>query len=109
MSFSVCAPKNGALGTGWSDDTALRAPAIVVAGSYLGTISHTLTALHVLAGRNVNIAAVVVSESTTPGAALEDTVATIARFARPIEVIGVPRLTGAAQDHPAFQRIAALL
>jgi len=72
--------------------SALRIPVLVVTGSYLGTISHTLTALHVLAQRNLDIAGVVVSESTAPGASLDDTVATIARFAAPIDVIGLPRL-----------------
>ncbi len=43
--------------------SALRIPVLLVAGSYLGTISHTLTALHVLAQRNLDIAGVVVSES----------------------------------------------
>ena len=72
--------------------SALRIPVLLVAGSYLGTISHTLTALHVLAQRNLDIAGVVVSESLAPGASLDDTVATIARFAVPIDVIGMPRL-----------------
>lgn len=72
--------------------SAVRVPVLLVAGSYLGTISHTLTALHVLAQRNVDIAGVVVSESPAPGASLADTVVTIARFAVPIEVIGLPRL-----------------
>jgi dethiobiotin synthetase len=72
--------------------SALRIPVLLVAGSYLGTISHTLTALHVMAHRNLDIAGVVVSESETPGASLEDTVATIGRFAVPIEVIGLPRM-----------------
>ena len=89
--------------------TALRVPVIVVAGSYLGTISHTLTALHVLARRNVDIATVVVSESTAPGASLEETVESIARFAGTLEVIGVPRLTDAACEHPAFDRIVGIL
>jgi len=88
---------------------ALRYPVLVVAGSYLGTISHTLTALHVLAQRNLDIAAVVVSESEQAGAPLDDTVASIARFADSIEVIGVPRLTGDAHAHPTFGRIAGLL
>ncbi len=35
--------------------SALRIPVLLVAGSYLGTISHTLTALHVLAQRNLYI------------------------------------------------------
>jgi dethiobiotin synthetase len=72
--------------------SALRIPVLLVAGSYLGTISHTLTALHVLAHRNLEIAGVVVSESVEPGASLDDTVATIARFSDPIEVIGLPRM-----------------
>ena len=76
--------------------SALRIPVLLVAGSYLGTISHTLTALHVLAQRNLDIAGVVVSESATPGASLDDTVATIARFAVPIDVIGLPRVPGGA-------------
>jgi dethiobiotin synthetase len=89
--------------------TALRAPVLLVTGSYLGTISHTLTALHVLAQRRLDIAGVVVSESATPGASLDDTVAAIARFAQPIEVIGVPRLASGAESHPAVVRIAGLL
>jgi dethiobiotin synthetase len=82
--------------------SALRIPVLVVAGSYLGTISHTLTALHVLAQRNLDIAGVVVSESTAPGASLEDTVATIARFAAPIDVVGLPRIAPGALPPPAI-------
>jgi len=77
--------------------SALRIPVLLVTGSYLGTISHTLTALHVLAHRNLDIAGVVVSESEAPGASLDDTVATIARFAVPIEVIGLPRVPAGEQ------------
>ena len=89
--------------------SALRLPVLLVAGSYLGTISHTLTALRVLAQRNLEIAAVAVSESVTPGAPLDETVKTIARFADMIEVVGVPRLSGDARGHPAIDRIAALI
>jgi dethiobiotin synthetase len=90
--------------------SALRIPVLLVAGSYLGTISHTLTALHVLAQRNLDIAGVVVSESTAPGGSLDDTVATIGRFAVPIDVIGVPRLLPGAPIPPAvLNRIERLL
>jgi len=89
--------------------SALRLPLLLVAGSYLGTISHTLTALAVLAQRNLDVAAVVVSASETSGAPLDDTVATIARFAGTIDVIGVPRLAGDASGHPELARIAELL
>jgi len=88
--------------------SALRLPVLLVAGSYLGTISHTLTALRVLAQRNLTVAAVVVSESTVPGAPLDETVAVIARFADMIEVVGVPRLEGEAHSHPTIGRIATL-
>ena len=68
---------------------ALRLPLILVAGSYLGTISHTLTALNSLYRRDMNVMAIVVSE--TPGSTmpLDETVAAISRFADP--VIGLPR------------------
>jgi len=89
--------------------SALRLPVLLVAGSYLGTISHTLTALRVLAQRNLTIAAIAVSESAAPGAPLDETVATIARFADLIEVVGVPRLAGDAHGHPAIARIATLI
>jgi dethiobiotin synthetase len=88
--------------------SALRLPVLLVAGSYLGTISHTLTALRVLAQRNLTVAVVAVSESAVPGAPLDETVAVIARFADMIEVVGVPRIAGAAHAHPAIARIAAL-
>jgi dethiobiotin synthetase len=87
----------------------LRLPVLLVAGSYLGTISHTLTALRVLAQRNLTVVAVAVSESAVPGAPLDETVATIARFADLIEVVGVPRLTGEAHSHPTVTRIATLI
>ena len=88
--------------------TVLRVPVLLVAGSYLGAISHTLTALHVLAQRKLDIAATVVSESVGSPVTLDDTVAIIERFSSGIEVIGIPRLAAGA-DHMAFGRIGRLL
>jgi dethiobiotin synthetase len=68
---------------------ALQRPLILVAGSYLGTISHTLTALDALYRRDLKILAVIVSETPGSTVPLDDTVAAIARFAEP--VIGLPR------------------
>jgi len=68
---------------------ALRLPLILVTGSYLGTISHTLTALDSLFRRDMNVLAIIVNESLGSTVPLDDTVAAIARFADP--VIGVPR------------------
>ncbi len=87
----------------------LRIPVVLVAGSYVGTISHTLTALEVLARRNLDVAVVVVSESEGSAAPLADTLATVAHFADAIDVVGIPRLAPSAAEHPAFARIAALL
>ena len=68
---------------------ALQAPLILVAGSYLGTISHTLTALDALYQRGLKVLAIVVSETSGSTVPLDDIVAAIARFATP--VIGLPR------------------
>jgi dethiobiotin synthetase len=87
----------------------LRVPIVLVAGSYVGTISHTLTSLEVLARRNLDVTAVVVSESEDSAASLADTVATVGRFADSIDIIGIPRLAADAGEHPAFARLAALL
>ncbi|HVV60230.1 MAG TPA: dethiobiotin synthase [Pseudolabrys sp.] len=89
--------------------TVLRIPLLLVVGGYLGTISHTLTALHVIAQRHLNVAAIVVSESERNPVELADTVASIARFSDGIEVVGLPRLPGGIVQHPAFARIAALV
>ena len=88
---------------------ALGIPLLLVVGGYLGTISHTLTAIDVLAQRKLSLAAIVVSESERNPVELEDTVASIARFANGVDVIGLPRLPGGITQHPAFARIAAHL
>jgi dethiobiotin synthetase len=87
----------------------LRIPIVLMAGSYVGTISHTLTALEVVARRNLDIAGVVVSESEGSAASLEDTVATVQQFADTIDVVGIPRLPPNTTDHPAFAQIAGLI
>ena len=88
---------------------ALQIPLLLVVGGYLGTISHTLTALDVLAPRRLKIAAIVVSESERNPVELDDTVASIARFAHGVGVVGLPRLPGGLNQHPAFAKIAAHL
>jgi dethiobiotin synthetase len=88
---------------------ALSLPAILVVGGYLGSISHTLTALDVLARRGLSLTAIVVSESARDTVPLDDTVASIARFSADVPVIGLPRLPGGLTEHPAFARLAALL
>jgi len=86
----------------------LRIPVILVTGTYVGTISHTLTALEVLARRNLNIAAVAVSESPSGAASLVETMESISRFIGTLDVIGIPRLPAGSFEHPAFAQIARL-
>jgi len=85
---------------------ALDIPIVLVAGSYLGAISHTLTALEVVRRRGLAVACLVISESQGSPVPLEETRATVARFASAIEVVTLPRLVDPVFDHPAFDQIA---
>ena len=87
----------------------LRIPALLVTGSYVGTLSHTLTALEVLARRNIDIAAIVVNETPGSASSLEETAKTLAHFAAPLDIVALPRLPPDRSEHPAFARISALL
>jgi dethiobiotin synthetase len=89
--------------------TALKLPVLLVAGSYLGTLSHTLSAVDVLQRRDLTIAAVVVSESVASPVSLDEAVATIARFVAPIPVLGIPRLPSGMNTHAAFGQLAELV
>ena len=71
---------------------ALGFPAILVVGSYLGAISHALTAAEALAARAIPLAAVVVSESEASTVALDDTVESLGRFLPGKRLIVLPRL-----------------
>ena len=84
-------------------------PVLVVVGSYVGTLSHTLTALDVLERNDLKVAAVVVSETPASAAGLEDTASTIRRFVKGIEVLALPRLPDASANHPVMASIADLL
>ena len=69
---------------------ALRAPALLVTGSYLGTLSHTLTAAGMLRARSVELAGIVVNESEAQPVEPEETADVISRFAAdvPVRVVG---------------------
>lgn len=70
---------------------ALDIPALVVVGSYLGTLSHTLTAAEALRARNVSVAGVVISESEDNPVSLAETAATLARFLPGLPIRTLPR------------------
>jgi dethiobiotin synthetase len=59
---------------------ALKIPMILVTGSYVGSLSHTLTALEVAQHRGLPIAAVVVNESAGSAASPEETAGSLHAF-----------------------------
>jgi dethiobiotin synthetase len=69
---------------------ALDVPLVLVAGSYLGSISHTLTCLDVLLRRALAVRVVVVNETPGSTVTVAETIETVARFAQPIPVVGLP-------------------
>lgn len=71
----------------------LQMPALLVTGSYLGSISHTLTALEALQSKGIKVAGIVVSESVHPTVPLDETVAAIERFAGGLCIKALPRET----------------
>jgi dethiobiotin synthetase len=88
--------------------TALQLPLVLVAGSYLGSISHTLTCLDVLQRRALAIRALVVSETAGSTVPLADTVATVAGFAPSLPIVGLRRLP-AQSESGVIDRISLLL
>jgi dethiobiotin synthetase len=69
-------------------------PAVLVTGTYLGALSHTLTALCALRGSGVRVKGIVVSESLD-SAGLTETVESLRGFAgEELSVYGLPRLAG---------------
>jgi dethiobiotin synthetase len=88
---------------------ALDLPLILAAGSYVGTLSHTLTALDVLDRAGLKVAAVVVNETPDSAATLEETAGAIRRFAAGIEVLILPRLPGDVLQHPVMAALADLM
>jgi dethiobiotin synthetase len=87
----------------------LNVPVLLVAGSYLGSLSHTLTSLDALRRRNLAVKALVVNETPGSTVPMADTVTTLKRFAAPIRVVALPRLPDGGSQHPAYGEIAALL
>ena len=86
---------------------ALNIPLLLVTGSYLGSLSHTLTALDVLARRGLAVKAVVVNETPGSTVTIESTIGTLAGLACAIPIVGMRRM--AAESAQAFSPIAKQL
>jgi len=76
----------------------LAVPVLMVVGSYLGTISHSLTAAAALTARRTNLAGIVVDESEDAPVSPAETADAIGRHLRGVPLIALRR--GAASEAP---------
>jgi dethiobiotin synthetase len=81
---------------------ALAAPVILVAGTYLGAVSHTLTAIEALKSRGQQTALLVINESVG-GVGLNETREMLSSFQPSMETIAIARGGGAPAYVPSFQ------
>jgi dethiobiotin synthetase len=93
---------------------ALDHPALLIAGSYLGAISHALTALAALQGRGVEVSGLVVSETEGATVTLDATTAALARYVGDLPVYVMARgaqapgaLVSALSAPHAFRKTSA--
>jgi dethiobiotin synthetase len=86
----------------------LNLPLILVAGSYLGTLSHVLSAQDVILRHALDLRAIVVSETEGAPVPLDATLATLANFAK-APLLGLRRQVPARQNDAVFQKLAELL
>ena len=71
---------------------ALNMPAILVVGSYLGTLSHTIATCEAMRERGLTIAGIVISESEESPVPLEETGETLSRFIPDMRFSLLPRI-----------------
>jgi dethiobiotin synthetase len=88
---------------------ALRIPVVLVTGSYLGSISHTLTALDALERRGAAVGTLVVNETPASTVSLADTVETLANLAPNIPKVALERTPSPKDRLKPFSQIADLL
>jgi len=73
---------------------ALGYPALLVVGSYLGSLNHSLTSALALERSGIEIAGVIVSESAHQPVPMADTIQTLSRFLPHVPMLALPRLAG---------------
>jgi dethiobiotin synthetase len=79
---------------------AANVPAVLVAATYLGSLSHTFTACESLAARDIEVRAIAVSESPEAPVSLAEACAVIERYVR-VPVVPFARDGGAANERAA--------
>ena len=80
---------------------ALGCPAVLVGGSYLGAITHVLTAIEALRVRAIPLKALVLNETKDSSVDLAATAASLRRFASGTQIV-VVRYGGNISDAPAL-------
>ncbi len=86
----------------------LNLPLILVAGSYLGTLSHVLSAQDVILRHAFDLRAIVVSETENATVPFDATLATLANFVK-APLLGLRRQGPARQNDAVFQYLAELI
>lgn len=87
----------------------LRWPVVLVTGSYLGTLSHTLTAYQALHSRGLKLSCVIIMESQQNDVPLRDTQRSLEQFIPDIPMLAVPRLADKPQLWQLLPHICHLL
>ena len=75
----------------------LNLPTIMVAGSYLGSISHCLTALEAMKSKNILVQAIIVSESSEPSISNAEVQEILSRYTN-IPTFSLPRIASGAKN-----------
>ncbi len=84
----------------------LRIPMILVAGTYLGTLSHVLTAFEVATNRGLAIAALVLNETPGSPVPIDSTRASLTNFCGEVPIL---TLTRGVDNATTFEALADLL
>jgi dethiobiotin synthetase len=80
----------------------LASPALLIGGSYLGALSHTLSAVAAMRARGIRIAGIVVNESEAGSIGLEETAEALKPFVAGLPLVMLSRGLG---DGPAAKQI----
>jgi dethiobiotin synthetase len=86
---------------------ALNIPVLLVTGTYLGTLSHTLTAIDTLSRQGRTIKALIVNETPGSTVPLADTAETLRRFIAPVPIVVLPHAP--QPDAQSIESVAKLL
>jgi dethiobiotin synthetase len=82
--------------------TVLALPVILIGGTYLGAISHLLSAVDVLKRRDLLPRAIVINESENSSVTMDDTLETVSHFCGDLPLIPLHRLAHSSEADVAF-------